>query len=213
MGLQLWGHHVSQVTVLGYYPFVHFINLWVLRRGAHDGNVSKQNKWLLLLPYFHLKAKTPVIIVIGVFVRVLDRLLLQVGRQFLFHLPLVLNWWERSIVWHRATTNGGQKLHQGTKIGPFKYKYWEQRDPNPSSSARRCLSFAASPLQTPRGEMIKPAGLSLNPGLAPCCSESQTLRQGLVRRRVVYSNASCLRKWRSHVPKPILPSEYRQRFL
>lgn len=51
--------------------------------------VTSQSTWLLFLPYFHLEAKTPVLVIIGVVVLLSDLIsLLMIGQLFIFHLYL-----------------------------------------------------------------------------------------------------------------------------
>lgn len=51
--------------------------------------VSNKNTWLLFLPLFPVKTKTPVVLGIGVFVLLLDVIsLLLLGHLLLFHLYL-----------------------------------------------------------------------------------------------------------------------------
>lgn len=52
-------------------------------------DIKSENTWLLFLPYFHVEAKTPVFVIIAVFVLVLDLIcLLMIGQLFIFHLYL-----------------------------------------------------------------------------------------------------------------------------
>ncbi|XP_023617623.1 probable palmitoyltransferase ZDHHC11B [Myotis lucifugus] len=77
------------VSILLYIVIQHHVDPRVLRTDPHYQNITSQDTWLLFLPYFHLKAKTPVFVTIAVLVLVLDLIsLLMIGQLFIFHLYL-----------------------------------------------------------------------------------------------------------------------------
>lgn len=52
-------------------------------------DLDSKTTWLLFLPYFHLKAKTPVVAVIWIFILMLTMSsLMMVGNLLLFHICL-----------------------------------------------------------------------------------------------------------------------------
>ena len=53
----------------------------------------------------------------------------------------------------------------------------------------------------------------LGSGWLPAAMKAKPVKQVLVERQVVYSSAGHLKRWGTHVSKPILTSQCRQRFL
>ncbi|XP_019489348.1 PREDICTED: probable palmitoyltransferase ZDHHC11, partial [Hipposideros armiger] len=78
------------VIVIAMYIFIqHWVNPGGLRVDPHYGTIGSQGTWLLFLPFFPVRTKTPVVLSIEVFVLLLAIVSLMVlGHLFIFHICL-----------------------------------------------------------------------------------------------------------------------------
>ncbi|XP_030896985.1 probable palmitoyltransferase ZDHHC11 [Leptonychotes weddellii] len=78
------------IIILLYIFIQFFIDQEELRTHPYYKKVSNKNTWMLFLPLFPVKTKTPVVLGIGVFVLLLDIVsLLLLGHLLIFHLYLM----------------------------------------------------------------------------------------------------------------------------
>ncbi|XP_004411696.1 PREDICTED: probable palmitoyltransferase ZDHHC11 [Odobenus rosmarus divergens] len=79
------------IVILLYIFIQFFIDPEELRTHPYYEKVSNKNTWMLFLPLFPVKTKTPVVLGIGVFVLLLDVIsLLLLGHLLIFHLYLMV---------------------------------------------------------------------------------------------------------------------------
>ncbi|XP_019662965.1 probable palmitoyltransferase ZDHHC11 isoform X4 [Ailuropoda melanoleuca] len=125
------------VTLL--YIFIQFFtDPAELRTHPYYKKVSNKNTWLLFLPLFPVKTKTPVVLGIGVFVMLLDVIsLLLLGHLLLFHLYLMA---KKLSTYDYMTQGRQQQTPQASAEKEelsFQIRYPQQADNDQSSSEHR----------------------------------------------------------------------------
>ncbi|XP_059542199.1 probable palmitoyltransferase ZDHHC11B [Myotis daubentonii] len=114
------------LSILLYIAIQHQVDPGVLRTDPHYQNINSQNTWLLFLPYFHLKAKTPVVVIIAMLVLVLNLIsLLMIGQLFIFHLYLISNGMSTYNFWngsHRRSSGASSR----NKIPSLRIQIWPE---------------------------------------------------------------------------------------
>ncbi|XP_026362417.1 palmitoyltransferase ZDHHC11 isoform X2 [Ursus arctos] len=135
------------VTLL--YIFIQFfIDPAELRTHPYYKKVSNKNTWLLFLPLFPVKTKTPVVLGIGVFVLLLDVIsLLLLGHLLLFHLYLMA---KKLNTFDYMTQGRQQQTPQASAEKEelsFQIRYPQQADNDQSSSEHREKHKELQPLR------------------------------------------------------------------
>uniref|UniRef100_A0A452VAL7 Palmitoyltransferase n=1 Tax=Ursus maritimus TaxID=29073 RepID=A0A452VAL7_URSMA len=121
---------------------------WAWTVPSSQRKVSNKNTWLLFLPLFPVKTKTPVVLGIGVFVLLLDVIsLLLLGHLLLFHLYLMA---KKLSTFDYMTQGRQQQTPQASAEKEelsFQIRYPQQADNDQSSSEHREKHKELQPLR------------------------------------------------------------------
>ncbi|XP_073747218.1 uncharacterized protein [Callorhinus ursinus] len=135
------------IVILLYIFIQFFINPEELRTHPYYEKVSNKNIWMLFLPLFPVKTKTPVVLGIGVFVLLLDVIsLLLLGHLLIFHLYLMV----KKLSTFDYMTQGRQqqtpKASAGKEELSFQIGFPQQAGDGQSSSVHREKHKESQPL-------------------------------------------------------------------
>nr|XP_012421772.1 PREDICTED: probable palmitoyltransferase ZDHHC11 [Odobenus rosmarus divergens] len=135
------------IVILLYIFIQFFIDPEELRTHPYYEKVSNKNTWMLFLPLFPVKTKTPVVLGIGVFVLLLDVIsLLLLGHLLIFHLYLMV----KKLSTFDYMTQGRQqqtpKASAGKEELSFQIGFPQQAGDDQSSSVHREKHKESQPL-------------------------------------------------------------------